>query len=140
LIRVHVCVNPFYGNRLASLTIFALDAALSFIPPPEEFQTLEQYGTKEAYFSGEVIIGLGCCCKETLEPGCNCEPTTPKRLQRGLQTDGVANLTFVSDAWSMVEAREEPTGPKCSENFFLSILQTLLGWLWSLLGLGRFCV
>jgi hypothetical protein len=129
-------------NRPCFLTmyfLFALDATIKFLPPVEDIQELGPGEQRTAHFSGKVTIGLGCCCDENPDALCNCNINT-RRLERGLLSDGVVDMVFAGEDFNFTSVRTEPTGTKCLENFFLSLLQNFLGWLLRLLGKNPFCV
>jgi hypothetical protein len=119
--------------------LFALDATIKFLPPVEDIQELGPGEQRTAHFSGKVTIGLGCCCDENPDALCNCNINT-RRLERGLLSDGVVDMVFAGEDFNFTSVRTEPTGTKCLENFFLSLLQNFLGWLLRLLGKNPFCV
>jgi hypothetical protein len=112
----------------------------------ELIQELAPGETYKGKFKGMVTIGLGCCCDENPPSDCNCQVVPPsdddRRLQRGLLSDVMVNMVFEGEDFSFTTERTEATttAPKCSSNFFLSLLQSLLGWLLRLLGKGPFCV
>jgi hypothetical protein len=132
------------------ISCFALVVSVHYLPAQELIQELAPGESYYAYYKGKVTIGLGCCCDENLPVGCECNspPAPPagqtRRLERGLQSDGVVDMVFAGEDFVFTVAQEEAmtgsTAPKCSDNFFLSLLQSLLGWLLRLFGKGPFCV
>lgn len=85
------------------------------------------------------MIGVGCYCVD--EDGPNDRDYNTCTTRRKLQNAGPDRIIvakFTGDAFDL--AIEEPMGlPSCEDNFFLSLLQMIFGFLLSLFGWDPFC-
>lgn len=85
-------------------------------------------------FVGLVLMGYGKYCDDA------------RRLQQ--DTDELVVVELTGEPFLITTGEEEPeeeepiatnTTTKCSDNWFLGLLQVILGWLYWLLGLDPFC-